>query len=110
VDIESGDLTFIIAGDMSGTAQITLAIATVDGDATLAPEQTFLITLHSMLDEEDEALLAGDAPTVTVPVNDDGSPQLGGCVLGGSKGMPWLGGLVLLALAAGVCVRRRANA
>jgi MYXO-CTERM domain-containing protein len=30
--------------------------------------------------------------------------------MGGGKGMPWLGGLVLLALAAGVCVRRRVNA
>jgi hypothetical protein len=41
---------------------------------------------------------------------EDGSPLAGGCVMGGGKGMPWLGGLVLLALAAGVCVRRRVNA
>jgi hypothetical protein len=90
---------------VGGVAEITIVLTTPNDDAADGQALTFEIEIEGEAVEGEE-VLAADAPSSMA----DGSPLTGGCVMGGGKGMPWLGGLVLLALAAGVCVRRRVNA
>ncbi len=105
IDVHTGDLTFTVGTNAGGVAEITIVLTTPNDDAADGQAMTFVIEIEGdpAMGEE---ILAADAPSTMA----DGSPVAGGCVMGGGKGMPWLGGLVLLALAAGVCVRRRVNA
>jgi hypothetical protein len=105
IDVNTGDLTFTVGTNAGGVAEITIVLTTLNGDAADGLAMTFVIQIEGepVVGEE---ILAADSPAAMT----DGSPLTGGCVMGGGKGMPWLGGLVLLALAAGVCVRRRVNA
>ncbi len=102
IDINSGALSFTIAGDVGGSVDVTVTMVALDGVHPGAPTYTFTITL---IEQQMEVLsIEGDWQTA------GSESAAGGCVMAEGSNLSWLGGLVLVALLAAAATRRRARA